>query len=174
MSPEQARGESEPRPAHGRLQPGSDPLRRPDRSDSVYGRPARGLEPDRRGRPDCARRLDHDIPADLETICLKAMAKEPARRYQTAREFGDDLNRWLIHETIHARPATPLERTWRWCQRRPSVAVLALAFLLAVAGGVSGIAWKWTEAVAERRRAELKHDRALRNFRDAQKPSTPI
>ena len=40
------------------------------------------------------RRFDQEIPADLETICLKALAKEPARRYQTARDLGDDLGRW--------------------------------------------------------------------------------
>jgi tetratricopeptide (TPR) repeat protein len=113
------------------------------------------------------RRFDHGIPADLETICLKAMAKEPAQRYQTARELGDDLNRWLRDEPIQARPAGRLERGLRWCRRRPLVAGLALALLLVVTGGVAGISWKWAEAVHERRRTELERDRAERNFRQA-------
>ena len=95
------------------------------------------------------------------------MAKEPRERYQTARDLGADLNLWLRGEPIKARPATRLERVWRSCRRRPQVAGLALAFVLVVTAGVSGITWKWAEAVSERRRTELERDRALRNFRQA-------
>ncbi len=54
--------------------------------------------------PVSPRRLKPDIPLDLETICLKAMAKEPGRRYQTMIEFRDDLRRWLRGEPVLARP----------------------------------------------------------------------
>ena len=113
------------------------------------------------------RRFDQEIPADLETICLKAIAKEPGQRYQTARDVADDLHRWLRDEPIQARPAGPIERGWHWCRRRPLVVGLALALLLVVVGGVAGISWKWAEAVSERRRTERERDRAVRNFRQA-------
>ena len=113
------------------------------------------------------RRFDHEIPGDLETICLKAMAKEPKARYQTALDLGDDLNRWLRNEPIGARPATCRERAWRACRRRPLVSGLAAALLMVATAGIAGIAWKWGEAVSERRRAELERDRAQRNFRQA-------
>ena len=75
------------------------------------------------------RRFDQEIPADLETICLKAMAKEPAKRVSDGREIADDLRRWQRNEPIEARPAGRVERGWQWCRRRPLVAGLALALL---------------------------------------------
>ncbi len=117
--------------------------------------------------PRPPRFLNDKIPRDLETICLKAMAKEPGRRYQTARELADDLRRWQRGESIQARPVGRLERGWRSCRRRPLVASLALALVFVVAGGVAGISWKWAEAVSERQRTERERDRAERNFRQA-------
>jgi WD40 repeat protein len=91
--------------------------------------------------PRPPRRLNDQIPRDLETICLKAMAKEPARRYRTARDLAEDLRRFLRGEPIQARPVGLLERTWRWAKRRPAVAALLLvsgaAALTAVGGAVS-------------------------------------
>jgi WD40 repeat protein len=61
------------------------------------------------------------------------MAKEPARRYQTARDFADDLRRWLKGEPIQARPVGRGDKLWRWCRRNPVVAgLLAAVFLLLV------------------------------------------
>ncbi|MGO9466232.1 MAG: protein kinase domain-containing protein, partial [Isosphaeraceae bacterium] len=114
------------------------------------------------------------VPRDLETICLKAMAKEPNRRYQTAGEFAEDLRRWLRGETIRARPAGRLERTGRWCRRRPLVAGLAAALLLVVAAGFASTFSQWRRAEVERKRAERQRDEAIeqralaeRNFRQA-------
>ena len=115
--------------------------------------------------PRSARLLNDKIPRDLETICQKAMAKEPSKRYQTALEIADDLRRWQRGLAIHARPISRLERGWRWCKCRPLVAALAPALVLVVCGGVSGISWKWAEAVSERKRTERERDRAVRNFR---------
>jgi WD40 repeat protein len=81
------------------------------------------------------RRLLPRIPRDLETICLKALSKSPARRYDSARAMGQDLRRFLGGEPIVARAVGPVEKGWRWCSRNPALAVtsgLAVAALVAV------------------------------------------
>ena len=86
--------------------------------------------------PRLPRALDDRIPRDLETIAMKAMAKETHRRYETAGELARDLGRWLEGHPIRARPVGRAERMWRWCRRNPSVAALtaaAGALLIAVA-----------------------------------------
>ena len=86
------------------------------------------------------RRLNPNIPADLETICLKAVHYRASQRYQTAKAFAEDLNRWLAGKPILARPSSPIEHAWRWTQRNKRVAALAttiFGLLLAIAvGGV--------------------------------------
>jgi serine/threonine protein kinase len=86
--------------------------------------------------PRQPRRLNDKIPRDLETICLKAMAKTPARRYASAQELADDLRRWLHGEPIKARPIGKAERLWRWCRRNPVAASLLLAVTLGSAFGL--------------------------------------
>ncbi|MBS0265129.1 MAG: PD40 domain-containing protein, partial [Planctomycetes bacterium] len=77
------------------------------------------------------RQLNPQVPRDLETICLKCLEKERGRRYQSAREFADELRRFLEGRPIVARSASKVERTWRWCRRNPIVATTSA---LAVAG----------------------------------------
>jgi serine/threonine protein kinase len=82
------------------------------------------------GEPAPPRRLDRHIPRDLETVVLKALAREPARRYATAADLARDLQRFLDDQPVRARRARPWERLARWAKRRPVVAGL-LALLAA-------------------------------------------
>jgi tetratricopeptide (TPR) repeat protein len=92
------------------------------------------------------RRIDPTIPRDLETIVGKAMAKEPDRRYATARELAEDLGRFLDDRPILARRPGPLERLGRWSRRhaRATAGAAALLILAVVASGV-GMARLWKE-----------------------------
>jgi tRNA A-37 threonylcarbamoyl transferase component Bud32 len=87
--------------------------------------------------PRPPRQLNERVPRDLETICLKAMAKAPARRYQTAQEFADDLRRYLDCKPIKARPVGTAERLWSWCRRNPLAVTLLVAICLGSAAGLS-------------------------------------
>jgi WD40 repeat protein/predicted Ser/Thr protein kinase len=111
--------------------------------------------------PVSPRLLNPGVPRDLETICLKCLEKEPARRYASAEELAKELDHFLADEPIRARPVSAPERLWRWCRKRPAVAGLSAALLLvlvAVAIGSSRAAWRIAtardEAMSERDRAE--------------------
>lgn len=106
------------------------------------------------------RDLNNDVPRDLETICLKCLEKDPDRRYQTAEEFANDLDRYLKHEPITARPVSRVERIWRWSQRRPASAAWAGLFALTLVFGFSAVVWQW-------RQAESARGIAADNFADA-------
>src|SRR5262249_52427660 len=98
------------------------------------------------------RRLQPKAPADLETICLKCLRKDPAQRYASAEALADDLQRFLEHKPIQARRATLWGRGVKWARRRPAAAALA-AVSAAAALGVAvlvGALWYGAE-----RRAEL-------------------
>jgi len=85
--------------------------------------------------PVAPRQYQPKTPHDLETICLKCLAKEPQRRYATALELAHDLERFLANVPIRARPSSVPERSWRWCRRHPSAAAL----LAVAAAAVSAI-----------------------------------
>ncbi len=80
--------------------------------------------------PPRPRQLDAHIPRDLETLILKAIAKEPARRYQTAGELAEDLQRFLADKPIEARRSRWPEHFGRWCRRNPSISALTAALVL--------------------------------------------
>src|SRR5262249_17231665 len=85
------------------------------------------------------RALNPAIPAELETVILKAVAKSPAERYATARDFADDLQRFLRHEPVLARRPTLAQRARKWLRRPPSVPAAAPALLGLRAGGAAGV-----------------------------------
>ena len=80
--------------------------------------------------PPSPRQLQRGIPRDLETIVLKAMAKQPSDRYGSAQKLADDLRRFLAHEPVQARRIGPLGRLARWCRREPLVATVSLVALV--------------------------------------------
>lgn len=96
--------------------------------------------------PPRPRKLVREIPRDLETIVLKAISREPSRRYASAGELSADLRRFLEDRPIHARRITRPERLWRWCRRNPAIAALTLATvaLVAIAGTVGAIGYRNT------------------------------
>jgi tetratricopeptide (TPR) repeat protein len=108
------------------------------------------------------------LSRDLETICLKCLEKEPGRRYPSAADLAEDLDRFVAGEPIRARPPGPAGRLWRWCRRRPVVAGLALALLVSLAGGLAAALWQGHEAEVNLVEATFQSKRAEENYRQAQ------
>ncbi|MHC1765035.1 MAG: protein kinase [Verrucomicrobiia bacterium] len=103
--------------------------------------------------PVAPRLLNPGAPRDLQTICLKCLEKEPARRYPTAQALAEELARFLAGELIQARPLGPAGKAWRWCRRKPQLASLAAVAALLFLMGFAGVLWQWRRAESERQRA---------------------
>ncbi len=108
--------------------------------------------------PRLPRSVDRSIPAELETIVLKAVSKIPGDRYATAQDFGEDLRRFLTNRPIHARRPTMVQLVKKWGRRHPSFVAAAVILLVLVAGVsvVSAAIIRGEQAKAEARAEEAE------------------
>lgn len=97
-------------------------------------------------------RLQPRLPRDVETVCLKCLEKDPARRYATAEALADDLARFAAGRPVHARPVRWPARAWRWCRRNPARAVAAALAASVVLGLAAG------GPLVARRERQLRHE----------------
>jgi serine/threonine protein kinase/WD40 repeat protein len=110
--------------------------------------------------PPPPRKLDRRVPRDLETIVLKAIAKEPPRRYGSAAEFAEDLRRFLADRPILARRTSWAGHAWRWVRRNPGwAATIALTLLLLVAAALGGTIQNFRLQSALTRTKEAERDK---------------
>jgi serine/threonine protein kinase/WD40 repeat protein len=126
--------------------------------------------------PERPRMLDVRIDRDLETICLKCLEKDPARRYNSAAGLGDDLERFLRHETIHAQPVSTLRRFGLWCRRRPALTAAWAMLAIALVAGALALKWRWEKQftdVTVRRLREQMANEVLVTVRDARLRGQP-
>jgi WD40 repeat protein len=128
----------------------------------------------REAEPPRPSSLTPGLDRDLETICLKCLEKDAAKRYASAEALAEDLERWLRGEPIQARPVSQAERLWRWCQRYPLVASLTTAVAFSLVAGAGVATWQavratWAEAaaLAEKQRADQKAAEAEANAESA-------
>jgi hypothetical protein len=109
---------------------GRPPFRAPTRQET--------LDQVRYNEPVPPAKLQPKIPRDLETICLKCLAKESGQRYASASALADDLHRFLAGEPIQARRVPAWERGLKWARRRPAVAALVVVSAIALASPIAG------------------------------------
>jgi len=113
--------------------------------------------------------LQPDAPIDLQTICLKALEKDPAKRYQSADEMADDLAAFSRGDPIKARPISVIQKVIRWASRnKAQAALVAVASLFLLASLAGSVAINGLYAVAERQR-KAREERRERDRSTAQK-----
>jgi WD40 repeat protein/serine/threonine protein kinase len=112
--------------------------------------------------------INSAIPRDLETICLKTVAKLPSERYASCGDLANDLRHFLLGEPTTARPLSVWEHARRWVRRKPAIAALTAAVLLVALIGAVGIAWQWRKAVNNAELARIKESEAIRFSKQAE------
>jgi WD40 repeat protein/serine/threonine protein kinase len=111
--------------------------------------------------PVAPRRLQANVPPELETICLKCLEKEPRRRYATAAVLAEDIRRFLANEPILAKPTPRWQLAWKWSKRHPAAAALILVILVAGSAILTG--GLGYQARLEKSLVEVSHERDQAN-----------
>ena len=129
-------------------------------STPFRGRPLDVLRQHRDQDPIAPSEMNRDVPRDLDVICLKAIEKDPARRFRTAKEFADDLDCFLQGRPIKARSISALQRSIRWAKRNQTLAaLLGLLFVVLLVGTIiSSTLWLLSDRnwrLAEERNQKL-------------------
>jgi serine/threonine protein kinase/formylglycine-generating enzyme required for sulfatase activity len=106
------------------------------------------------------RRLNASVPRDLETVVLKAIARDPAHRYQTPAEMAEDLKRFVEDRPVKARRISGAERLWRWSRRNPVLTGMAAAVVLALVMGTTVSYLKYLDAEQQKREAQKETEKA--------------
>ena len=117
--------------------------------------------------PLSPRLLNASVPLDLETICLKCLQKEPHKRYLTAQQLADDLQRYLLGKPILARPISRPARVWRWCRRNQLVANLVATVAASLFVGITLTSYFAVKASRRAIAEAEQRDRAERGERQA-------
>jgi len=104
--------------------------------------------------PERPRVIRPEVDVDLETIALKCLEKDPARRYGSAEALAEELERWLAGVPILARRISALQRGAKWARRRPAIAALTAMVVLLTVLGFTGVVWQWRRAEDQRAQAE--------------------
>jgi tetratricopeptide (TPR) repeat protein len=121
--------------------------------------------------PVAVRRLQPNVPRDLDLVCLKCLQKEPARRYANASALAEELGRYLHGKPLAlTRPVGQAERLWRWARRNPALAALAFAVWLLALGvaAVSSVSYfRLTAANEQERASRIRAEQNLQVARDA-------
>jgi WD40 repeat protein/tRNA A-37 threonylcarbamoyl transferase component Bud32 len=99
------------------------------------------LEKVKEREPESPRSLNRKVARDLQTICLKCLRKEPAKRYPSALALAEDLENWLSHRPIAARPTTARERLAKWVRRHPAAAAFAALSTAVLLAALAGSLW---------------------------------
>src|SRR5262249_53712865 len=120
--------------------------------------------------PPPPRKLNPAVPRDLETIVLKAIARDPGHRYATAADLAADLRRFVEDRPIRALRVGTVERPWRWARRNPALAgmtaaVAVLLLALALGATAAAISLKHSADVAEQARKAEEDQRKLADIR---------
>jgi serine/threonine-protein kinase len=131
--------------------------RPPHQDETVYATLTGVLDKE----PPAPRSLNPRVDRDLETICLKCLSKDPAKRYGSAEALAEELERWLRGEPIRARRAGPVERLHKWARRNPTLAAVAACAVLAILTA-GFFAWQ-----AQQQRQQLQAERLQRAIDDA-------
>jgi predicted Zn-dependent protease len=112
--------------------------------------------------PKPPRKVNKKVPVDLETICLKALDKDPDRRYLTAGALAEDLRRYVNRFAIAARRAGPVARAVKWVRRRPGVAaLLGGLFVALLAAGLFALQAKRSADLLRAEQRQTAVDKAI-------------